>query len=235
MAKRYMFLLMSWLLCIHFTTTWAVTPQQKRVRKNPPLQSQRKMLAPPKKASQVASEISSKTPGQPVPTTTAPGTPKPCRYVAEETVMQRAWMYSAILPGWGQICNEHYWKVPVIYVGFAGCLGGTIYYHREYIRTKREIMKNSPWRQNLQNYVDECRTGRDLCIILAALWYIVNIFDAYAGASLKTFTLSDDISMEVQPKMLPTTRDMPAIGLSLTLRFQNENTLGRLWKDGEGY
>jgi hypothetical protein len=235
MARQCTFFLMGWLFCIHVTAALAVTPLQKRARKSPPLPRQKKTVVFPKKGPPVDSAVFPKTPVRQVPTTIAEDATKPRRYVAEETVMQRAWIYSAILPGWGQIYNEQYWKAPVIYVGFAGFLGGTIYYHREYMQAKRAIMHSSSRMTSLVNYVDECRTGRDLCIILAALWYVVNIFDAYVGGSLKTFTLSDDISMEVQPTVLPTIRNLPTMGLSLTLRFKNENTLDRLWKDGSGY
>ncbi len=234
MARRCALFLMGWLFCIHFTTALAVTPRQKRVRKHTLAQGRRKAIALPKKAPQVAGKATPNTATQQVTTTTAlDDATKKRHYVAEEMVMQRAWMYSAILPGWGQVYNKHSWKVPVIYVGFAGFFGGAIYYHREYRKVKRELMQTK--KGYTVNYMNECRTGRDLCFIFAALWYVVNIFDAYVGASLKTFTLSDDISMRLQPTMLPTTRNLPTMGLSLTLSFQNENTPDRLRKNGTGY
>jgi Family of unknown function (DUF5683) len=172
----------------------------------------------------------------PTPTTAAQADTKQRHYIAEAMVMQRTWIYSSILPGWGQIYNEHYWKVPVIYVGFAGLLGGAIYYHKEYLGVKRVLLQKVKEKKpdSLRNYVDYCRQGRDLCLIFVALWYVINIFDAYVGASLKTFTLSDDISMAVQPSVLPMVANKPTIGLSLTLSLHNENTLDRLWKDGSG-
>ena len=228
MARRCAFFLMVCLFCIHFTTALAVAPRQKRVRNHTPTQNRRKTTVFPKKAPRVASKATSNAAA---PTKQNDATKKH-RRVAEEMVMQRAWMYSAVLPGWGQVYNAHYWKVPVIYAGFAGFFGGAIYYHREYLESKKGLKKQE---NSSQYYVNECRMGRDLCVILGALWYVVNIFDAYVGASLKTFTLSDDVSMEVGPTMLPTTRNLPSIGLSLTLSFKNENTTDRLWKNGAGH
>ncbi len=40
----------------------------------------------------------------------------------------RATMLAAALPGMGQIYNEKYWKIPVVYTGFAA-LGVSVYYH----------------------------------------------------------------------------------------------------------
>jgi Family of unknown function (DUF5683) len=237
MARKFTFLLMSWLLCIHFTAVLAVTPRQEYARNHTPTQSGIKTTALPRKAPQVAVNTTFNAAKQRATTTAAKDdTIKKHRYVAEEMVMQRAWMYSAILPGWGQAYNEHYWKVPVIYAGFAGFLGSAIYYNREYFQAKRIlIQEKNESRGGLKNYVNECRADRDLCFILAALWYVVNIFDAYVGASLKTFTLSDDISVRIDPTTLLTTCNSPTVGLSLTLSFQNENTTDRLWKDGAGY
>ena len=235
MARKLTFLLTGWLLCIHFTTALAVTPRQEQARNT--LITQRKMIALPRETPQVAGDATFNAATQrATAATTRYDTVKKHRYVAEEIMMQRAWMYSAILPGWGQAYNKYYWKVPVIYAGFVGFLGSAVYYHGEYFQAKRIlIQENKESRGGLENYVNECRADRDLCFILAALWYVVNIFDAYVGASLKTFTLSDDISVRIEPTTLPTTCNSPTVGLSMTLSFQNENITDRLWKDGAGY
>jgi Family of unknown function (DUF5683) len=229
MARKFTFLLMSWLLCTHFTIALAVTPRQERAHSHTPAQSGKKAIPFPREALWATFNATSKVAAQ-------ENIVKKHRYVAEEMVMQRAWIYSAILPGWGQVCNAHYWKVPVIYAGFAGFLGGAIYYHREYFQAKRELIQEKRTsRGSLENYVNDCRADRDLCFILTTLWYVINVFDAYVGASLKTFTLSDDISARIEPTTLLTPCNLPTVGLSLTLSFQNENTPDRLRKDGAGY
>ena len=144
--------------------------------------------------------------------------PKKRRYIAEERRMQRAWMYSAVLPGWGQVYNGDYWKVSAFYAVFGALGWGAIYNHQEYIKFRRAL-RQSKHSHSFKNYVDNCRRDRDLFVIFATLWYVANIFDAYAGASLKTFNLSDDISLEVQPSILPSAQDTPTVGLSLTLSF----------------
>jgi Family of unknown function (DUF5683) len=237
MARWYVFSLVIGLSCIQVATALAATPQQKKVHEHSPSLSRSNAVEFPVTMSQaigIASPPNAAAQQAPAPTATTQDDTQQRRYIAEEMVMQRAWLYSFILPGWGQIYNKHYWKVPVIYVGFAGMLGGAIYYHREYIGTRRVLLREAGGDNvvSLENYVNDCRRGRDLCLIFAALWYIANIFDAYVGASLKTFTLSDNISMEVKPSVLPIVENKPAIGISLTLSFNNENTPDRLWKNG---
>mmetsp|Transcript_9878 Transcript_9878/g.22801 ORF Transcript_9878/g.22801 Transcript_9878/m.22801 type:complete len:245 (-) Transcript_9878:1179-1913(-) len=244
MTQRYVLFLIGWLMGIHFTPASANTPQQhqqQRIRKNLPTKRQKNATLPskvtPKRIGKASKNSSVRRPSKPTPITVQDGIKHPCK-VATAMAMQRAWIYSALLPGAGQLYNKHYWKVAVIYAGFVGFVGGAIYYHREYFKYKtelRQLQQQNMWNKSLENYVEECRAGRDLCVIFTVFWHIINIFDAYVGASLKTFTLSDDISMEVRPIMSAPTHNPPTIGLSLALSFQNENTLDRLWKNGESY
>ena len=128
-------------------------------------------------------------------------------YLAETMRMQRAWIYSAMVPGWGQVYNEHYWKVPAMYALFGALGGGAVYNHQAALSYPPGVAKE---------YAEK---SRDLCIIFIGLLYIANIFDAYVGASLKTFNLSDDIIVGMQPSLTPVTQDGPVVGLSLTFNF----------------
>lgn len=44
----------------------------------------------------------------------------------------RAVIYSAILPGLGQIYNKAYWKLPIVYGGFMGCIYAVTWNNRNY-------------------------------------------------------------------------------------------------------
>lgn len=140
-----------------------------------------------------------------------------------ETTTQRAWLYSALLPACGQVYNQQYWKVPLIYLVFAGLGGGVFYYHREYTRYKTRLLAlptHHPIPFSVTNYIDDCRGGRDLFLIFSVLWHIINVLDAYVGASLRTFTLSNDISMKVQPRIVPIVPDKSLATLHLTIRVE---------------
>lgn len=60
-----------------------------------------------------------------------------------------------------------------------------------------------------KNAYDTFRRYRDLNILLSVVLYAVNIVEANVAAHLRTFDLSDDISMQVEPNVLP----MPGMGL----------------------
>ena len=62
---------------------------------------------------------------------------------------------------------------------------------------------------NARNAYDTFRRYRDLNILLSVVLYAVNIVEANVAAHLKTFDLTDDISMLVEPNVLP----MPGTGL----------------------
>lgn len=59
-----------------------------------------------------------------------------------------------------------------------------------------------------KNAYDTYRRYRDLNILLSVVLYAVNIVEANVAAHLKTFDLTDDISMRVEPNVLP----MPGSG-----------------------
>ena len=67
---------------------------------------------------------------------------------------------------------------------------------------------------NAKNAYDTFRRYRDLNLLLSALLWAVNIVEANVAAHLKTFDLTDDISMLVEPNVLP----MPGVGFGPGVR-----------------
>lgn len=116
---------------------------------------------------------------------------------------QRAWLYSAVIPGLGQVYNKNYWKIPLIYGIFAGLAWGAIYNHMEYTTSRRELIEKYKSRQdvpkysNLGNFIEGRKRDRTIFILAIGLWYLINVFDAYVGGSLKTFDVSDDLEIVI--------------------------------------
>jgi len=211
MARVYFFFLSIGLACLHCPAAWAdqASPQLDSV----PSSTQPNIEVAPSEAPEEAA-LPNAEPQQSAPaaSTTTPAAPKKPVYMAETIRMQRAWIYSAIVPGAGQIYNGHYWKVPAMYAVFGALGWGAVYNHQVY----RKLDQNGKQRQVDVEYF---RRNRDLCVIFMGLLYIANVFDAYVGASLKTFNLSDDISVEVQPGVTPAPQDPATVGVNLTFKF----------------
>ncbi|MGH2569400.1 MAG: DUF5683 domain-containing protein [Bacteroidota bacterium] len=109
-----------------------------------------------------------------------------------------AMAFSAVLPGAGQVYTERYWKIPIIW-GF-GIYFGSVW-NRANISYKEARDK---YQASLDQGVnagggdaqlryerDFYRDERDRFAFYIALTYLLNIVDAYVGASLYNFDVSD--------------------------------------------
>jgi len=140
---------------------------------------------------------------------------------------QRAWLYSAVIPGLGQCYNENYWKLLPIYGVFGLLTWGAWYNHKEYTETRRGIIKEKSKQQNLKNYMQARERDRTIFLAGIVVWYILNVFEAYVEGTLKTFDVSDDLSIIFQepdnPPKKATNNVSPATGVSLNISLQAKN------------
>jgi hypothetical protein len=126
----------------------------------------------------------------------------------------RAAMFSAVLPGMGQIYNRKYWKVPIVYAGFAGLTWYTMFAHEQFVRYRTALdfrMDGNPetidefagdfrYTQDvLTRFRDYYRRQRDRTVIWTALFYAITIIDATVDAHLFEFDVSDDLGMQIGP------------------------------------
>ncbi|NDP21860.1 MAG: hypothetical protein GZ091_12390 [Paludibacter sp.] len=137
------------------------------------------------------------------------------------------WM-GAIIPGYGQILNKKYWKLPLVYGGFLGCayalsMNSTRY--QTYKNAYRDIIDTDPNTNSfiqiipkgytiesyggISGYTNILKTGqenyrryRDLSIIASIGYYALSLVDAYVDAQLYDFDISPDLSMRFQPVLL---------------------------------
>lgn len=144
---------------------------------------------------------------------------------------RKATIMSACLPGLGQIYNRKYWKAPVIYAA----LGGLTYWgvtnqikYKYYSDNLRYENDEDPSTINETKYSTsslitekrQYRKFRDMAIMIGALVYIVNIIDANVDAHLKTFDVSDDLSLQVNPYSTFDYNNKLQAGLTLKLKFK---------------
>lgn len=153
----------------------------------------------------------------------------------------KAALYSAVLPGMGQVYNRKYWKVPIIYGGFAGLAWYTLYTNDEFVRYRNALTFRDDGNPETTDefagdlrYTDEVltrfkdfyRRQRDRTVIWTALFYALNIIDATVDAHFFEFDVSDDLGMRVSPsfsspEQLPFSRPgvQAGVGISFSLNF----------------
>lgn len=124
----------------------------------------------------------------------------------------KAALYSAILPGSGQIYNQKYWKLPIIYGGIGAMTYFAIDNNKQLKRYRNAILLRTDGDattidefadkyqdQDLYTLKDFYRRNRDLSIIGGVAIYVLQIIDAYVDAHLLYFDVSDDLSLNIQP------------------------------------
>ncbi|MBI3511360.1 MAG: hypothetical protein HY064_11905 [Bacteroidetes bacterium] len=144
---------------------------------------------------------------------------------------KKAVIYSACLPGLGQVYNKKYWKVPIIYAGFAGLGYGfwwnerewTKYHHALLYRYDNDPNTIDPYPSysdddlvTLKNYYERYR---NLCVIGATALYTLNLIDAAVDAHLMSFNVNDDLSMNISPAIFPS-GNSSTFGIYAALHFR---------------
>ena len=139
---------------------------------------------------------------------------------------QRALWLALVIPGGGQIYNRKYWKLPIVYGGFVGCIYAMMWnnmMYRDYSQAYIDIMDNDPNTKSYVNFLpvgynvdanrtrlqdlfrkkkDYYRRYRDLSIFATIGVYLLSILDAYIDAELSSFDISRDLSMKVRPSVI---------------------------------
>ena len=160
----------------------------------------------------------------------------------------KATWLAVVFPGGGQIYNRKYWKLPIIYGGFAGCAyalswNGKMY--KDYSQAYLDIMDSNPntksyedllppnstyneeqLKNTLKRRKDMFRRYRDLSIFAFIGVYLISIIDAYVDAELSNFDITPDLSMKVEPAVIDNNNQFrsnsfknKSVGLQCVLRF----------------
>lgn len=144
---------------------------------------------------------------------------------------------SAILPGWGQIYNKKYWKLPIVY-GALGTAGGVFFFNLKNYRDTRfayRVKYNMQYNftdsalyasiranlkpldiEALKYYRNSYRRDIDYSVLFFILMWGLNVVDATVDAHLKSFDVSPDLSFRFKPGYSEIARTS---GLSLVVKI----------------
>lgn len=162
---------------------------------------------------------------------------------------KRAMWLALVLPGAGQIYNRKYWKIPIVYGGFVGCIYAMRWnnqmYH-DYSQAYLDLMDDDPATESYNEFLhlgatiddsnltryqnlfkkrkDKYRRWRDLSFFCLVGVYALSVIDAYVDASLSEFDISKNLSMRVEPTIMDSrTSASPlrsgTLGVSCSLNF----------------
>ncbi len=165
---------------------------------------------------------------------------------------QRALWLALVLPGAGQIYNRKYWKLPIIYGGFMGCiyaLTSNNMMYKDYSQAYLDIMDNDPTTASYNKFLhlgrqidmnneqqvkryqelfksrkDKYRRWRDMSFFVMLGVYAISVIDAYVDAELSVFDISKDLSLKVEPTIIPNRMggnplQAQSIGVNCSLNF----------------
>ena len=162
---------------------------------------------------------------------------------------KRAMWLAIVLPGAGQVYNRKYWKLPIVYGGFLGCIYAWRWNNqmfRDYSQAYMDIMDDDPNTQSYNQFLhlgmqitdenkeryqnlfkrrkDYYRKYRDLSIFCMIGVYALSVIDAYVDASLSQFDISKDLSLKIEPSVMNDRRSAnplksSALGLQCSLNF----------------
>lgn len=139
---------------------------------------------------------------------------------------KKALWLAIVFPGGGQIYNRKYWKLPLVYGGFLGCIyamtwNNTMY--RDYSQAYIDIMDSDDNTKSYENFIpvrydvkanqahlqdvfrrkkNYYRRFRDLSMFCMIGVYALSIIDAYVDAELSSFDISRDLTMKVTPTVI---------------------------------
>ena len=160
------------------------------------------------------------------------GTPEPALKVKRDWDTwrpdpQKALWLALVIPGGGQIYNRKYWKLPIVYGGFIGCVYAMRWnnmMYKDYAQAYIDLMDDDPNTASYNQFLhlgqqitpaneerykdifkrrkDKYRRWRDLSFFVMLGVYAVSVIDAYVDAELSVFDISKDLSMKVRPTVI---------------------------------
>jgi hypothetical protein len=132
---------------------------------------------------------------------------------------KQAAIRSLILPGLGQIYNKKYWKVPIVWGSLITC--GFVYkyninnykdlkqayaakYNARVYKDSTEYHNIDPnllplSEESLRYNRDQYRRNVDYTVLVFVILWGLNVMDAAVDAHLKSFDVSEDLSLKIKP------------------------------------
>ncbi len=125
---------------------------------------------------------------------------------------------SAMVPGWGQIYNKKYWKLPLVYGGLGVTAGVFVYNVKNYRLLRQAFIYKTDTLSNddqidprfrnlsagaLRSYRNSFRQNVDYSVLFFIIFWGLNVADATVDAHLKAFDVNDNLSLQIKQGYSP--------------------------------
>lgn len=124
-------------------------------------------------------------------------------------------MKSLMVPGLGQIYNKQYWKLPIVYGGFA-LLGYSFYVaqtnYKDYLKQAVALQRGglgdtekfgTASLSTIIVYKDFYHRNRDLTIIGTVAFWGIQAIDAYIAAKFQhSYTMDNNLGLKISPAII---------------------------------
>lgn len=149
---------------------------------------------------------------------------------------RKATIRSAVLPGWGQAYNKSYWKMPIVYASL-GITAGVFVRNIKQYKEARDAYRNAvdgissndflipePYYSVrtspdvIRSFRNQVRQNVDYSVLVFLVFWGLNVADATVDAHLKSFDVSDNLSMRIKPAYNPLTK---TAGVGLSFNFHS--------------
>ncbi len=172
---------------------------------------------------------------------------KKLEYTAKRFNPRKALLFSAILPGAGQVYNKKYWKVPLVYGGIIGFAAVVNFYNSKYniyknqlyavinypdptlgaVVTDYNLLSTSPKQLALSKYTkaqledlsNTTRRNRDYFVIITGFVYLLQMVDAHVDAHLKEFKVNPKLQVKLEPRFEQNYFAGNTSGMALVFKF----------------
>jgi hypothetical protein len=168
-------------------------------------------------------------------------------FTAKRFNPRKALLFSAILPGAGQVYNKKYWKLPFVYGGIIGFAAVVNFYNNNYsiyknqlfavvnypdqklgqVVTLDNLLAGSPkqlatsnfTKQQLEDLANSNRRNRDYFVIITGFIYILQMVDAHVDAHLKEFKINPTLQVKLEPRFEQNYFAGNNAGMALVFKF----------------
>ena len=152
---------------------------------------------------------------------------------------KKALIMSFVVPGSGQMYNKRWWKLPLVYGALVG-MGIAIDFNSGRYKIFRDAyiaeLADSTHRfsgildaGDLRRFRDLYDKNRQLSYIGFVAVYLVQGAEAFVDAHLRTFDVSEDLSLKITPNIDWSPYSEPILGIGLSFQLTNKDPVPKVF------